>query len=304
MPLLVITRREQMKSFIREQKLNKCKIGFVPTMGALHKGHGSLIKQSSNENDLSIVSIFVNPTQFGANEDLSKYPRQFQSDFELCESNGVHILFAPTVDEMYPTGFSTQISVNNLSNFMCGKFRPGHFEGVATVVMLFLNIIRPNAIYLGQKDFQQVQVIKRMCVDLAHDSNIVMVPTTREEDGLALSSRNVYLTEESRNIAKIIPQALADAAKLYLSGERDCKKILDCATQLLKTKNLTPQYLEMRSVSNLAKQIDSKIEEECVLAIAQFVQSQEMQVRLIDNIILSEDSVWNRVLDELISSVK
>lgn len=300
--MLVITRREEMKTFIREQKLQNKKIGFVPTMGALHQGHASLIEQSVKENQVSVVSVFVNPIQFGPNEDLSKYPRQFQKDYNLCEGLGVHALFAPTVDEMYPSGFITKISLNGLDNFMCGAFRSGHFDGVATVVMLLLNLVQPDFAYFGQKDFQQVQIIKRMCLDLACEAKIVMFPTIRESDGLALSSRNVYLSAEARVVAKAIPRALAAAAKLYLSGERFAEKIINSANQLLNKNNLTPQYLELRSVNNLSAQITSRIEGECVLAIAQMVNSNEMTVRLIDNIILSEDSKWVKVLKELITS--
>ncbi|MES2615085.1 MAG: pantoate--beta-alanine ligase [Bdellovibrionota bacterium] len=298
---IVITRREEIKAYIRAQKLSKNKIGFVPTMGALHQGHAQLIKQCVAENEVSIVSIFVNPIQFGANEDLSKYPRPFQKDCDVCESHGVQVIFAPTVDEMYPKGFSTQISVPRLSSFMCGQFRPGHFEGVATVVMLLLNIMQADSVYFGQKDFQQVQVIKQMCFDLACNTKIHMVPTIREEDGLALSSRNIYLSPEARNIAKTIPQALASGAKLYLSGERSSEKILAAAQQLLNTKNLTPQYLELRAAADISKQITNTIEEECVLAISQIISSQEINVRLIDNALLSDDSTWVQVLEELIA---
>ncbi len=303
MPLLVINRKEDLRKFVQEQRIKQAKVGFVPTMGALHSGHEALIKQSVLETDVSIVSIFVNPKQFGQNEDLSKYPRQFQSDYELCESNGIHALFAPSVAEMYSPEFCTQISVPSLNHFMCGKFRPGHFDGVATVVMLLLNIVQPHFVYLGQKDFQQVQIIKRMCKDLYHDSNIIMVPTVREKDGLALSSRNVYLNTNARELAKTIPQALASAAKLYLSGERDCEKIIKTSLKSLEEKNLSPQYLELRSFSFFEREIHTKIEEDCVLAIAQFVSSEETQVRLIDNIILSEDSIWKEVLNNLINSV-
>jgi pantoate--beta-alanine ligase len=290
MTLLVLTRRAEMKAFIQEKKLKKEKIGFVATMGALHEGHGNLIKQAVRENDICVVSIFVNPIQFAAHEDLSKYPRQFQKDCDMCTTHGVQAIFAPTVEEMYPSGFTTQISSPRLTNFMCGKFRPGHFEGVATVVMLLLNIIQPTTHYWGQKDFQQVQVIKQMCQDLSCHPSMVMAPTTREHDGLALSSRNVYLNEEARNTAKIIPKALAQAAKLYLSGERSCTKIINSMTEMLKTKDLVPQYLEIRSTKDLSKEITEQFEEECVIAIAQIIYSQDMPVRLIDNIILNEDT--------------
>ena len=298
---MVITRREEMKKFLADKKYMEKKIGFVPTMGALHAGHGKLIDVALSETDLCIVSIFVNPIQFGPKEDLSKYPRQFQKDFELCETKGVHVIFAPSVDEMYPTGFSTEVSVKNLSNFLCGKFRPGHFNGVATVVFLLLNIIRPHVLYLGQKDIQQVQVIKQMVLDLACWTSIVTVPTLREEDGLAMSSRNVYLNPEMRKLASSIPKALAHCAQLYLGGERSCEKILEEVQKLLTENNLVPQYLELRSLKNLANELSGVLEEDAVLAIAQFIEPQETNlapVRLIDNLILSEDSQWIKVLKE------
>ncbi len=300
MTLIVITRRKEMQQFVQEQKSKNKKIGFIPTMGALHQGHASLIKKSSENNDISIVSCFVNPKQFGAKEDLSKYPRQFEKDCEICEAHGAQVLFSPTVEEMYPSQFLTQVSIQKITEVLCGKFRPGHFEGVATVVLLLLNIVQPNRLYLGQKDFQQVQVIKRMCYDLALSTQIEMVQTLREKGGLALSSRNVYLTEDAKLSAILIPQALKEAATLFLSGERSVIKIEDAARKILKLRNLFPQYLEIRPTRDILLQITTQIEEECVFAIAQIIESQEIQVRLIDNIILSEDSKWQEVLKEFI----
>jgi pantoate--beta-alanine ligase len=300
MSLIVITNREEMIEFIREQKLKNKQIGFVPTMGALHRGHINLIKQCVLQNEICVVSIFVNPKQFGANEDLAKYPRQFQQDRKLCEEQGVQVLFSPSPEEIYPAGFSTEVSVQHLTEVLCGKFRPGHFKGVTTVVLLLLNILQPDYLYLGQKDFQQVQVIKKMCDDLAISTHIVVVPTIREKDGLALSSRNTYLTADSRKKAMLIPKALASAGKLFLDGERSCEKILDSAIQILKTQDLIPQYLELRLVKDLSKQVCSRVSDECILAIAQLIESNNFQLRLIDNIILSEDSKWLTVLEEFI----
>ena len=302
---LVITSREELKSFLREIQSKKMAVGFVPTMGALHEGHGTLIKECTKENDICVVSIFVNPKQFGLNEDLSKYPRPFQKDFEVCESLGVQALFAPGVEEMYPSPFLTQISVSALSNFMCGKYRPNHFDGVATVVLLLLNLIKPKSVYLGQKDIQQVQVIKQMLKDLANEVNVVVVPTIRSENGLALSSRNVYLAQEELNLAAAIPQSLAAAAKLYIEGERSASLLVQASLHVLKEKNLNPQYLELRKIKNLSEEITTNIEEECVLALAQFIPSHipgQTPVRLIDNIVLSEDSIWKKKLEDLVES--
>lgn len=193
-------------------------VGFVPTMGALHEGHMSLVKRSRHENDINVVSIFVNPTQFGPSEDLEKYPRDIAGDIRKLRETEVDILFLPEPQFIYPEGFSTSVTVNGISEKLCGRFRPGHFAGVATVVTKLLNIVRSTRAYFGQKDFQQTAVIKQMARDLNMDVQIVACPTVREQDGLAMSSRNVYLDKERRKAATVLFQTLHEASEMIRSG--------------------------------------------------------------------------------------
>lgn len=297
----VFTRRHELLHYINEQKEKQQSIGFVPTMGALHAGHAQLIRQSCELNNCTIVSIFVNPKQFGPNEDFANYPRTFQNDLDLITEIGAQAVFAPSVEEMYPQRFSTQVSVSGISEVLCGAFRPGHFNGVTNIVLLLMNLMRADTMYLGQKDFQQVQVIKKMVTDLAHPTTIVMVPTVREADGLAMSSRNRYLTDAARKKAAIIPRALALVAKEYLAGETAVSSLLHLCLQELKKFDLEPQYLEFRKVSDLTQKCQNHLEEETVLAIAQFIESNDTKVRLIDNIILDNNSTNKLSLEEFIS---
>ncbi len=196
-------------------------IGLVPTMGYLHKGHLELVRRSREENDLTVVSIFVNPLQFGANEDLDKYPRDLERDAALLRDARVDYVFAPAVSDMYPRPMLTVVDLPELGGQMEGAARPGHFAGVATVVSKLFNIVQPDAAYFGEKDYQQVAVIRRMVEDLAQPVRVVPVPTVREADGLACSSRNVYLSPEQRRAAVIVPKALIEAERLYREGLRD-----------------------------------------------------------------------------------
>jgi pantoate--beta-alanine ligase len=197
-------------------------VGLVPTMGAFHEGHLALFRAAREENDLVVASLFVNPAQFGAGEDLEKYPRDEERDARLAEEVGVDILFAPDADELYPPGFETWVDVEELGRRLEGEYRPGHFRGVATVCLKLFNIVRPNRAYFGQKDAQQVAVIKRMVRDLDHEVRIRVVPTVRDPDGLALSSRNAYLSPEERELALQLPRALAardpELARASLNG--------------------------------------------------------------------------------------
>jgi pantoate--beta-alanine ligase len=197
-------------------------VGLVPTMGAFHEGHLALFRAAREENDLVVASLFVNPAQFGAGEDLEKYPRDEERDARLAEEVGVDILFAPDADELYPPGFQTWVDVEELGRRLEGEYRPGHFRGVATVCLKLFNIVRPNRAYFGQKDAQQVAVIKRMVRDLDHEVRVRVVPTVRDPDGLALSSRNAYLSPEERELALQLPRALAtrdpELARASLNG--------------------------------------------------------------------------------------
>ncbi len=193
-------------------------VGFVPTMGALHEGHISLVRRAKSENDIVVVSIFVNPTQFGPGEDFSKYPRNAEQDLALLEKAGADVAFLPQAEAIYPSGFLTKIEVSALSEKLCGIFRPGHFSGVATVVNKFFNIVQPSRAYFGQKDFQQTVILRRMVNDLNMEIEILVCPTVREKDGLAMSSRNAYLDEAERKAASVLFRTLTQAASAIRQG--------------------------------------------------------------------------------------
>ncbi|HEY3283211.1 MAG TPA: pantoate--beta-alanine ligase [Armatimonadota bacterium] len=204
----------------RVAKLSGLSVGFVPTMGYLHEGHVSLLRAARAENELVVLSIFVNPTQFGPQEDLERYPRDLDRDCKLAEAAGTNLTFTPTAEAMYPRGYTTTVSVKGLTELWEGASRPGHFDGVATVVLKLLNVTQPDRAYFGAKDYQQLQVVQRMVEDLNLAVDIVGLPTVREPDGLALSSRNVYLSREERERALVLPSALAHCRRLLEGGER------------------------------------------------------------------------------------
>lgn len=218
-------------------------IGLVPTMGALHVGHEKLIQTARKECGVVVVSIFVNPLQFGPKEDYSRYPRPLEADLEVCGRNGVDLVFAPSVDEMYPLAQLAFTEVARVSEGLCGAFRPGHFRGVATVVLKLFNIVQPDRAYFGEKDMQQLAVIRRMVSDLNVPVEVVPVPTVREADGLAVSSRNQYLDVEQRRIAPVLFRALQEAERLIRSGEKDVAKIRESALRLLT--DVRVEYLEI-----------------------------------------------------------
>jgi pantoate--beta-alanine ligase len=202
------------------------RIGFVPTMGNLHDGHLSLVRIAKQHSDVVVVSIFVNPTQFGPNEDFAAYPRTFEADRALCEAEGVDLVFYPSVPDMYPAGASVSLTENSLSRTLCGAARPGHFDGVCTVVAKLFNLVLPHVAVFGEKDAQQLRVIRRMVRDLRFPVEIVSGPTAREADGLARSSRNQYLTAEQRPQAVCLRRALDEAERLFAAGERDPRKLV------------------------------------------------------------------------------
>jgi pantoate--beta-alanine ligase len=263
--------------FIKEGK----SIGFVPTMGYLHKGHLSLVEQARKDNDIVVVSIFVNPTQFGPNEDFDRYPRDLNRDIELLKPYNVDYIFHPDVNEMYSVDHSTYVEETELTNVLCGKSRPGHFKGVTTIVTKLFNIVRPTRAYFGQKDAQQFRVLRKMVNDLNMDVEMVEMPIIREEDGLAMSSRNIYLNDEERKQALALNKSLKKAKELYEKGERnpniiksEMKKIFD------KNPLVKIDYIEIVDEYNL-KSVN-KIEGKVLVAVAAFVG----KARLIDNIIL------------------
>jgi len=221
-------------------------IGLVPTMGALHVGHERLLDVARSECDVSVVSIFVNPLQFGPNEDYERYPRTFDQDIEICERHGVDFVFAPATGEMYPLPQLTLVEVTRVSEKLCGSFRPGHFRAVATVVLKLFNIVQPHRAYFGEKDMQQLAVIRRMTADLNLPLTIVPVPTVREADGLAVSSRNRYLDSEQRKLAPLLYRALQEAAERIRSGEKDAAKIREAGLGVFAEAPLVRvEYLEV-----------------------------------------------------------
>ncbi len=215
----VIRNSGVMQQTVKEYLHGGKSTGFVPTMGALHEGHLSLIRRCREENDISIASIFVNPMQFEPSGDFSRYPRNVEDDMAELKKAGVDVLFMPGVENMYPEGFATYVNVEHLSDKLCGHFRPGHFRGVATVVTKLLNIVRPARAYFGRKDFQQFLIIKQLVRDLNIDTETVMCPTVRETDGLAMSSRNQYLSPGERNAATVIYRTLCEAKNMVISGK-------------------------------------------------------------------------------------
>jgi len=257
-------------------------IGFVPTMGALHIGHLSLIRKARGENDKVVVSIFVNPTQFGPKEDYRRYPRNLKLDSHLCRKEGADVIFYPAVRQMYPVDYKTYVVVQDLSDCLCGKFRPGHFKGVATVVTKLINIVSPDVAYFGQKDAQQAIIIKKMAEDLNLAVKIKIMPTIREKDGLAMSSRNTYLSPSERKDAVVLYQALRLAADLIRQGNRNSLDIIRKMRQLInKRRSAKIQYISIVCPQDL-KPVD-KIKGEVLIALAVFIG----KTRLIDNIIVS-----------------
>jgi pantoate--beta-alanine ligase len=226
-----------LRKVLSEVRRRGKRIGFVPTMGYLHEGHASLLRQCRKDNDVSVLSIFVNPKQFGPNEDLSKYPRDLKKDEQLAKKENVDIIFYPSADEVYPTGYLTYVEVEGVSDVLCGQSRPGHFKGVTTVVAKLINMVTPDVMYVGQKDAQQALIIRKMVEDLNFPVKIKVMPTVRERDGLAMSSRNVYLSPEERNEATVLYRSLQEAKNKIISGQRNAVKIGEEMTSMIKEKS-------------------------------------------------------------------
>lgn len=256
-------------------------VGLVPTMGFLHEGHKSLMTAAKAANDRVVVSIFVNPMQFGPTEDLASYPRDLKHDEALCESAGVDLIFHPEPEELYPEGFVSFVDMNGLTKELCGKSRPIHFRGVCTVCNKLFNIVKPDRAYFGEKDAQQLAVIRRMVTDLNMDLEIVGCPIVREADGLAKSSRNIYLTAEEREQALVLSKAVALAAKLFADGERNAQVIIDAMTRLIGTMPLA-QIDYVQIVDSLTIEPVDVIERDALAALA----VRFGKARLIDNVSL------------------
>jgi pantoate--beta-alanine ligase len=278
-----------MKEWSRKARERGQRIGFVPTMGALHEGHLSLIRRVREVADLVVVSIFVNPTQFGPNEDLASYPRDLPADVDLCIREGVQVVFAPEPEDLYPPGSHTFVDVFELSARLEGESRPGHFRGVATVVLKLLNAVNPHVVAFGQKDAQQAIVIRRMIQDLMLDVETLVLPIVRDDDGVALSSRNVRLSPDERKAARAIPRALEAAQAAVAAGERDGPKLVKAAQAALEQDPLLRvDYVALVDTDKLEPV--TRIEGETLLAVAVYAGA----VRLIDNVVLGKRALSRR----------
>lgn len=277
---MLVKSMKEMRGIVKQWKKDGFSVGYVPTMGALHEGHQSLIERAARENDRVVVSIFVNPTQFSPTEDFDAYPRDLEKDFGLCQEVGVHAVFSPEAGELYFPNYATSIHVSGLTDVLCGSKRPGHFDGVCLVVSKLFNIIQPDKAYFGQKDAQQVTVIKRMVRDLNFDVEIVVCPIVREVDGLAKSSRNVYLSQEERQAALVLSHSLEVAKNALENGERNASvlkaALLSCIVQEPLAEIDYVEIVDSESLQVLKGKITSSI----LIPVAVFIG----KTRLIDNI--------------------
>ena len=274
--MIVLREPNEMRQWSLDRRRDDKTIGFVPTMGALHEGHASLMREAARKNDVAVASIFVNPTQFGPNEDFNKYPRMFEADCAMARACGVVAIYAPAADVMYPPGYATTVSVARLTEGLCGRARPGHFAGVTTVVAKLFNAVLPHRAYFGQKDAQQCAVIRRMARDLDMGVEIVEMPIVREPDGLALSSRNAYLSGEERVRALSLSRALFHAQSLLENGRRNARDIVRAVRERLD--GVEVDYVELVDAEDL-EPVDA-VTGCAVLAVAARVGT----TRLIDNI--------------------
>lgn len=277
----IVSTVEQVREEVKKWRQQGLTVGLVPTMGYLHEGHKSLIDKAVAQNDKVVVSVFVNPIQFGPTEDLATYPRDLERDAALCEDAGAALIFHPEKEDMYFDDFCTYIDMDGLTKGLCGKTRPIHFRGVCTVVGKLFNIVHPDRAYFGQKDAQQLAVVRRMVRDLNFDLEIVGCPIIREEDGLAKSSRNTYLSEEERKAAVILHKGLIKGEQMVRAGEKDVKKVLDAITEIIESEPLARiDYVEAVDFDNI-ETIDT-IEGSVLVAVAVYIG----KTRLIDNFIV------------------
>lgn len=280
--MLLVKEIGLLKNIISKQKGNHAGIGLVPTMGFLHEGHLSLMRTARAENDFVVGSIFVNPLQFGAGEDYAEYPRNLDRDTALAGSAGCDIIFAPAVKEMYPPGYATFIQVERLTEGLCGASRPGHFTGVTTVVAKLFNLVRPDRAYFGQKDAQQAFVLVKMVADLNMNLDVVILPTVREPDGLAMSSRNKYLTAELRAEAVVLYRSLQEAAAQIAKGEREVQAVKENISRLIaQARHAQVDYIEIVDPGEL-KPVSTLLKGRYLIAIA----VKFGKTRLIDNILV------------------
>jgi pantoate--beta-alanine ligase len=287
----IIRTIDWMKQTSRAARDSGRSIGFVPTMGALHAGHLSLVRAAVAAHKPVVVSIFVNPAQFGPQEDFARYPRQLEKDAALLETAGADYLFAPEASDVYPPGFRTQVTVEGLGDRLEGRIRPGHFRGVTTVVLKLLEIVQPHAAFFGRKDAQQARILTQMAHDLNLDAEISVQPIVRESDGLAMSSRNAYLNAEERRAATSLSRALSAAANTIKSGERNASAIVQSAQAVLAVEPLVkPDYVELVSEENFEPV--KLLGRNCLLLIAASVgnpKEKKQPTRLIDNLLIEQD---------------
>ena len=273
---------KEVRAFVKEWKRNGETVGFVPTMGYLHEGHGSLITKARENNDKVVVSIFVNPMQFGPSEDLDSYPRDLEKDSKFCESLGADLIFHPEPEEMYHEDFSSYVDMSVLTEELCGLSRPVHFRGVCTVVNKLFNIVQPDNAYFGEKDAQQLAIIKHMVQDLNMDVNVVGCPIVREEDGLAKSSRNTYLSSEERQAALILSKTIELGKKLVAEGETDADVLVAKMKENIETEPMA-KIDYVKAVNGLTMQQQKEIKAPMLVAMAVYIG----KTRLIDNFILA-----------------
>ena len=281
----IINRRKRMMSVARKlRREDNRTIGFVPTMGALHEGHLSLIHEARAMCDVVVVSVFVNPAQFSPTEDFNAYPRDLTRDAALLAEYNVDYVFAPTVEEIYPSGFSTYVTVEGASDELEGASRPGHFRGVTTIVAILLNAVKPDFAFFGQKDAQQTVLIKRMVRDLAFNTEIVVVPIVREESGLAMSSRNSYLDDEQRGAAAVLNRALTKAREAYDEGEHSAPRLIELVRATIEHEPLVRiDYVSVNDAATLER-LDKIDDRPGLISLAVFVG----KTRLIDNVVLGK----------------
>ena len=282
----IINRRQRMSSVARKirREQEDRTIGLVATMGALHEGHLSLVREARRMCDVVVVTVFVNPTQFGPGEDFEHYPRDLTKDTALLTDYNVDYIFAPPIEEIYPKGFSTYVNVEGLSEQLEGASRPGHFRGVATVVTILLNTVRPDFAFFGQKDAQQALVIKRLVKDLAFDTEIVVLPIVREDSGLAISSRNLYLTPDEQSSAAVIHRALKQAKTTFKEGERSAGRIMEVVRSTIESEpRARLDYVNVSDAETL-EPVEKIDERPTLIAVAAYIG----KTRLIDNIILNK----------------
>lgn len=279
----IVTAIDEMKSLVKGTKSDGKVSGFVPTMGYLHEGHLSLVRESLEKTDVTVVSIFVNPTQFGPKEDFKQYPRAMDQDIRILDRMGVDIVFAPAAEQMYPEGYKTYVELPELQTKLCGRSRHGHFRGVCTVVLKLFHIIQPGMAFFGQKDAQQAIILRRMVKDLDMDVTIEVLPIVRDKDGLALSSRNMYLDEAGRKAALCLSRSLGVAQTMIERGERDTQKVLQTMRDIIKQEPLARiDYVEIVDTEELNPL--SRIAGEALVALAVYIG----KVRLIDNILVQQ----------------